>query len=113
THDNSVKQRDDSAIGAGKVYDSVGHQFGTQNAVVTVVDYTPGKRFAFESVGKIGVVRHAFDLAPAGEGTRVTKSMDIVKASLVTKLMKPLIARQAPPGLEEDLRRIKAHLEPA
>ena len=111
THDNSVARRDDSPIGMGKVYDSIGHQFGTQKEVVTVIDYTPGKRFGYESTGKIGIVRHAFELSPAGEGTRVTKTMDIVKASFVTTLMKPMIARKAPPGLEEDLRRIKAKLE--
>jgi len=107
THDNSVKRRDDSPIALGKVYDSVGHQFGTQKEVVTVIDYVPGKRFGYESTGKIGVVRHAFDLAPMGAGTRVIKSMDIVKASLMTTLMKPMIGRKAPPGLEEDLRRWK------
>ena len=113
THDNSVTKRDDSAIGIGKVYDSIGHQFGPQKEVVTVIDYTPGKRFGYESVGKIGVIRHAFELAPAGEGTRVTKTMDIIKASFMTKLMRPMIARKAPPGIEEDLRRIKAKLEGA
>ena len=112
-HDNSVTRRDDSPIAVGKVYDSLGHQFGTQKAVVTVIDYTPGKRFGYESTGKIGVVRHAFDLAPSGDGTHVTKTMDIVKPSFVTTLMKPMIARKAPPGLEEDLRRIKAKLEGA
>jgi hypothetical protein len=98
-------------VKAGSVYDTVGHQFGTQKETVTVTDYEPGRKFSFESQGKIGTVRHGFELAPSGDSTRVTKWMDIVKPSFMTKLMMPMIKRQAPPLMEEDLKRIKAKVE--
>jgi uncharacterized membrane protein len=111
SHENSVTAESSGPVKVGSRYQTVGHQFGTQRETVTVTDYEPGSKFGYESTGKIGIVDHGFDLAPEGNGTHVTKWMDIVKASLVTKLMMPMINRKAPPGLEEDLRRIKAKLE--
>jgi uncharacterized protein YndB with AHSA1/START domain len=111
SHDTSVTAQTPGPAKVGSVYKTVGHQFGTQNETVTVTDYEPGRKFGFESVGKIGTVRHGFELAPAGDSTRVTKWTEIVKASLMTKLMMPMISRKVPPGLDEDLKRIKAKLE--
>lgn len=111
THNLEVKQTSSGEAGVGSTFASVGHQFGTQRENLTIIDYSAGKRFAFESEGKLGLMRHAFDLEAVDGGTRVTKSMDVVRAALMTRLMAPLISRQTSKGLAEDLRRIKKHLE--
>lgn len=110
-HDLQVTQTSQGGVGVGSTFSSVGHQFGTQREKQTVVDFTPASRFAFDAMGSIGTVRHAFDLSPADGGTRVVKSMETVKPSLMARLMSPMIAKQTKKGLLVDLERIKAHLE--
>lgn len=110
-HDLQVTQTSQGAVGVGASFASVGHQFGTQRETQTVVDYTPGARFAFEAKGSIGVVRHAFDLAAADGGTKVTKSMEVTRPSLMARIMAPMIGAQTKKGLVVDLERIKAKLE--
>jgi len=111
SHDTTVTAQTPGAVKVGSVYNTVGHQFGTQNEVVTVTDYAPNTKFGYESVGKIGIVRHGFDLTPAGDSTHVSKWTDIVKPSLMTRLMMPMISRKAQPGLDVDLQKIKSKLE--
>jgi uncharacterized protein YndB with AHSA1/START domain len=110
-HDLEVTQTSDGRVGVGSTFSSVGHQFGTQHETQTVVDYTPGGRFAFEAKGSIGTVRHAFDLEAQDGETKITKSMEVVKPSLIARLMSPMIAKQTKKGLLVDLERIKAKLE--
>lgn len=110
-HQNAVTARTPGPVKAGAVYDTTNHQFGTQHEPVTVTDYAPNTTFGYESTGKIGLVRHGFDITPAGDSCRVTKWMDIVKPSLMTRLLRPMITRSAPAAIEEDLRHIKAKLE--
>jgi len=111
SHDTSVTAQTPGEVKAGSKYNTVGHQFGTQNEVVTVTDYAPNTKFGYESNGKIGIVRHGFDLRPEGDATHVTKWTDIVKPSLMTRLMMPIIGSKVPPGLDTDLAKIKAKLE--
>jgi Polyketide cyclase / dehydrase and lipid transport len=110
-HELQVTQTSQGGAGVGATYASVAHQFGTQRETQTVVDYTPGTRFAFDARGSIGTVRHAFDLAARDGGTQVTKSMEITKPSLMARIMAPMIAAQTKKGLVVDLERIKAKLE--
>jgi hypothetical protein len=110
-HGLEVKQTSEGQPGVGTTYASVAHQFGTQRETQTVTVYEPGKRFAFEARGSIGVVRHAFDLTAADGGTRVVKSMEIVKPSLLARVMAPMISSQTRKGLTADLEEIKAKLE--
>jgi hypothetical protein len=110
-HDLQVTQTSQGAVGVGATFASVGHQFGTQRETQTVVYYTPGARFAFDAKGSIGIVRHAFDLAAMDGGTKVTKSMEVTKPSLMARIMAPMIAKQTKKGLAVDLERIKARLE--
>ena len=110
-HNNSVLAQTAGPVKVGSRYETTNHQFGTHVEPVTVTDYNPPTSFGYESTGTIGLVRHGFDLAPAGDSTRVTKWMDITKPSLLVKLFGPVIMRGAPAAIEEDLRRIKARLE--
>jgi uncharacterized protein YndB with AHSA1/START domain len=110
-HDLSVRQTSTGEVGVGTTFASTGHQFGEQHETQTVVDYVPGRRFAFEASGSLGTARHAFDLEQAAGATRVTKSMEIVKPSLMARIMSPMIRKQTTRGLYVDLERIKAKLE--
>jgi len=112
-HDLEVTQTSQGGVGVGTTFSSVGHQFGTQRETQTVAEHTPGARFAFDAKGSIGTVRHAFDLAAADGGTKVTKSMEVTKPSLMARFMAPMIAKQTKKGLMVDLERIKAKLEAA
>jgi uncharacterized protein YndB with AHSA1/START domain len=112
-HQNEATRRGNGAVGVGTVYDTINHQFGEQKETVTITDYAPGSLFGFDASGVLGVAHHSFELAPAGSGTKLTKTMQITKPKLLARLSAPMIAMQQPKALREDLRRIKAHLEPA
>jgi hypothetical protein len=96
----------------GLTVQSTAQQFGTQRENLTVIDATPGKRFAFESKGGLGTVLNAFDLESAGDGaTRLTKSQDFIKPSLLYRVMSWQVNSQRPKELQADLDKIKQHLE--
>ena len=112
-HDNAATMRGSGEPGVGSIYDTVNHQFGTQNETVTITDYAPGKLFGFDASGVLGVAHHTFELEPAGSGTKLTKTMQMTKPKLLARLSAPMIAMQQPKALREDLRRIKAKLDGA
>jgi uncharacterized protein YndB with AHSA1/START domain len=111
SHRNAATKRGDGPPGAGAVYDTVNHQFGEQKETVTVTDYNPPSLFGFDASGSLGVAHHAFELAPSGSGTKVTKSMQITQPKFLARISAPMIGMQQPKALAEDLRRIKAKLE--
>jgi uncharacterized protein YndB with AHSA1/START domain len=98
-------------IAVGSAYQTVGHQMGVSHDRVTVTEMVPNQKFVYESAGKAGLIRHAFELQPADGGTRVVKSMDGVKLALMTRLMAPMVGMLAPKALGSDLAKIKAKLE--
>ncbi len=112
-HALEVTQTSTGPIQTGATFSSVAHQFGTQRETQIVTEYQPTSRFAFEAMGSLGTARHAFDLTPDGAGTRVTKSMEISKPTLMARVMSPMIRSQTRKGLAVDLERIKAQLEGA
>ena len=112
-HQNAATKRGGGDIGVGTIYDTMNHQFGEQKETVTITDYSPGKLFGFDATGVLGVAHHSFELEPAGDATKLTKTMQITKPKFLARLSAPMIAMQQPKALREDLRRIKAHLEGA
>jgi len=110
-HNLEVTQTSPGAIGVGSTFDTVGHLLGAQHESQTVTEYAPGKRFAFESKGALGVTRNSFDVEATDGGARVTKSLEFVKPSFLARVVSLKTGHDAPKALEEDLRRIKAKLE--
>ena len=107
-----VEKTSAGPIGLGSTFSSVGQQFGTQNDAVTIAEYVPHQRVAYESKGKAGHIRHSFDIAPAGSGVQVTKSFEALKAGFPFVIFQPLVQAFVLPGaLKKDLERIKAKLE--
>ena len=111
SHNLEVTQTSSDADGAGSTFTSTGHQMGTHQDNLTVSEYAPGKRFAFESIGDAGTTSHAFDVAAVDGGTRLTKSFEIVRPSMMTRLAMPVLMLAGPKGLTADLTKIKNRLE--
>jgi hypothetical protein len=107
-----LRQTSSGPLAVGSTFESVAHQFGAQNEKQTITEYTPGKRVAFDSAGKLGVARHSFDLSPADGGTRLIKSVDFTRPSFLARMMTLMIGRQQPKAMQADLEKIKHHFEP-
>ena len=107
-----VEKTSQGPLGQGSTFKSVGKQFGTQNDTVTITEYVPNQRVVYESQGKAGHIRHAFDIAAADGGTRLTKSFEVVKAAFPFALFLPIVQTFVLPGaMKSDLERIKAKVE--
>ena len=107
-----VEKTSAGPIGQGSTFKSVGQQFGTQNDTVTIREYVPNQKVVYESQGKAGILRHAFEITPSGNGVQVMKSADVVKAGFPFVLFQPIVQTFVLPGaLKSDLERIKAKVE--
>jgi len=107
-----VEKTSAGPIGQGSTFKSVGQQFGTQNDTVTITEYAPNKRVAYESQGKAGHLRHFFEITPGAGGVEVKKGFDVVKAGFPFVLFVPIVTTfLAPANLKKDLERIKAKIE--
>ncbi|HEY7269731.1 MAG TPA: SRPBCC family protein [Dehalococcoidia bacterium] len=106
-----VTQTSGSGPGMGATYASTAKNFGTQREQQTVTAFDPGRRFAFQSKGALGLAEHAFDLSGSDGSTSVTKSMELVQPSFLARVMSFRIKGAQPKELAADLERIKAKLE--
>lgn len=107
-----VEKTSAGPVGQGSTFKSVGQQFGRQDDTVTITEYVPNQRVVYESQGKAGHIRHAFEITPSGSGVQVTKSFDVVKAGFPFVIFQPIVKTFVLPGaLKKDLQRIKEHLE--
>ena len=112
-HRLQVEKTSEGPIGQGATFRSVGYQFGRNEDTVTVTEYVPNQRIVFQADGKVGLVRHAFEIEPSDGGVRVTKSFDMLKGKFPFSIMYPLMAKRFywPGALKGDLERIKAKVE--
>jgi len=99
-------------IGQGSTFRSVGHQFGRQEDTVTITEYAPTRRVAYESQGKAGQLRHWFEISPSGGGVELEKGFDVIRAGFPFVIFQPIVTTFIAPGaLKRDLERIKAKVE--
>ena len=111
-HSLQIQQTSEGPVGMGTTFTSVGHQMGRDHSdQVTITDFVPNSRIAFESVGEVGRMRHHFLLQEEGGGTRLTKGGEVLRAALLVKLLTPILRFMIPASFEGDLKRIKAKLE--
>src|SRR5436190_1546853 len=111
SHKVQVTPTSSGPIAVGATFEGVGHQMGAHRDRLTITEYTPSQRLAFESSGDAGTVRHVFEVTPSNGGARLSKSMEVIKPSFMTRLMAPLIAMTGPKMLAKDLERIKERVE--
>jgi uncharacterized protein YndB with AHSA1/START domain len=98
--------------GRGARFQSRGRQGGIDVLnELTITEYGPPHRFAFEAAGREGRMLHTFTLAPVEGGVRLTKAMEVLNTRPVLRLATPLFALTVLRNLAKDLRRIKARLE--
>jgi carbon monoxide dehydrogenase subunit G len=110
-HELQVSQTSSGPVGVGSTFASTAKQFGTQRETQTVTAYEPGTKFAFQAQGGLGLAQHEFNLSAVDGGTRVEKSMELIKPSLIARLMGMKIKSDQAKELAQDLSRIKAKLE--
>ena len=107
-----VTKETDGPVAVGTVYATTSKQFGTQRERSTITEMSPGRAFAWDSVGALGRAHHAFALeGNGGDVTHVAKSAEIVEPKFLAKLTGWRLKKDIPEGLRRDLERIKAHLE--
>jgi len=107
-----VTKETDGPVAVGTVYATTAKQFGTQRERSTITEMSPGRAFAWDSVGALGRAHHAFALeGNGGDVTHVAKSAEIVEPKFLAKLTGWRLKKDIPEGLRRDLERIKAHLE--
>ncbi len=111
-HRLQIEKTSEGPVGQGSTFRSVGHQFGQNEDLLTITEHAPNQRLAFESDGKAGLIRHAFEITPAEGGVRVTKSFEAVTSKLPFSLFLPIVRMFVLPGaLQGDLQSIKERLE--
>jgi len=111
-HNVVITPASDGPTAVGSHFDSVGHQMGEQRDKLEVTEFVPGSRLAYDATMKDGnSMRHTFELASSGRGTRLTKRYRSLKSNLTARLATPLqeiIMRRMMAG---DVKRIKARME--
>ena len=111
-HKVEIQKTSDGPVGKGATFKSVGHQFGKNEDVLTITEYTPNTRLVVEANGNAGLIRHSFDLTPSDGGVQVTKGFDIVQPKFPLSVLQPVLRAFVLPGaLSGDLQRIKEHVE--
>ena len=112
-HGLQVTPDADGPMAVGSTYSTVAKQFGTQREHSTVTELSPGKAFAWESKGGLGLARHRFSLEDQSGSTLLTKSAEIVEPTFLAKMLGWRLAKDIPSALRADLEKIKTHLEGA
>ena len=105
------RQEGAGPIGEGTKFAHTGKQMGTHHDEVTVTEYRPGSRVAWESKGDAGHARHWFDIRGQDGTTELTKGVEFVKMSGSSRMATPLLLLLLPAAMNKDLKRIKAKLE--
>ena len=111
SHGLKIEQSSPGVVGVGTTFTTQAHQFGKQNDTVTITEFVPGRRIAFQTKGKAGETLHWFEVTPSSGGTTITKGADLVKPSIATRLALPLIRVNLPRMLGKDLEKIRSRLE--
>jgi uncharacterized membrane protein len=112
-HQLQVTKTGDGPTRVGSTFSTVAKLFGTQRETSTITEMTPGKAFAWDSVGALGKAHHSFSLTEQGGATVVGKSAEIVQPKFLAKMTSWRLSKDIPKALTSDLAKIKSTLEAA
>ena len=110
-HELQVTKTSDGPAQVGSTFSTTAKLFGTQRETSTITEMTPGKAFAWDSVGSLGTAHHSFSLAEQDGSTVVRKSAEIVQPKFLAKMTSWRLSKDIPKALTSDLAKIKAKLE--
>lgn len=111
-HKLRVEHVDGPANTAGGRFRSSGVQLGREVVNdLTIVEADPPRRFVFDASGREGRFSHAYEIEPTAAGSRLTRTMEVMDASLPLKLLSvafnPFVSKRN----AGDLARLKERLE--
>lgn len=94
----------------GSRYVHTARMMGKQRDSVTVTAFQPSSRLEFDSQGKAGLLKHWFLLEQEGNATVLTKGLQPIRPSLLTRIMGPMVSRKSAGFIEQDLEKIRGRL---
>ena len=103
-----VQQTSQGPVAAGATFTSTAKMMGSHTAQIALTELVPNSKIAFEAEDDSGRFRHYFVLQEEGAGTRLTKGVEMLKPSMMSRLLAPLLVGRITGA---DLKRIKAKLE--
>jgi uncharacterized membrane protein len=101
----------DGPAGVGTTFATEAKQFGTQRERSTITETSPPQKFAWDSVGALGLFHHWFSLRESGGTTTLSKGSEMAEPKFLAKMMSKKIAKDQPKLLRSDLENIKTKLE--
>lgn len=110
-HGLEVEKSTDGSVAVGTTFSTTAKQFGTQREQSTITELTPGRTFAWDSIGTLGRVHHWFSLSEDGEFTTLSKGAEMVDPTFLAKVTRLKLSRDIPKGIHSDLANIKASIE--
>jgi uncharacterized membrane protein len=110
-HGLEVSRDADGPVAVGTTYSTTAKQFGTQKEHSTITELTPGKRFAWDSTGSLGLVHHWFAMSEDGGSTTLAKGAEFAEPSFLARMMGWRLSNDVPKSFRSDLANIKARLE--
>jgi hypothetical protein len=112
-HELQVTKTSEGPTAVGTTISTVAKLFGTQRETSTITEMTPGKTFAWDSVGALGRAHHWFGISDEGGSSRVSKGAELVQPTFLAKVTSWRLSKDIPRNLTSDLEKIKATLEGA
>jgi hypothetical protein len=107
-----IVQTSPGAVMPGATFRSEGTQFGMHlTDELKIIDFQPPLRFAFESTGRSGVFRHAFEFRRESNGTVVSKEMRAVQPPALYTIFRPISEFVISRRMAKDLKRIAQRVE--
>jgi hypothetical protein len=106
-----VTKDSDGPTAVGSTYSTTAKQFGTQREHSTVTEFTPGRAFAWDSMGALGRVHHWFSMSEDGGATSLTKGAEMLEPTFLAKITGWKLSKDIPNGIHRDLANIKAKVE--
>ncbi len=96
----------------GMTYKAEGLLMGKVNpSTVTITDYDPPKRFAFDAEDKNSIFHHEFLFTGEGDGTRVERRVTMPKGPWYNPIMMTIFKGTVVKNYDGALAKVKAKLE--
>jgi len=111
-HPVKIERTSDGSVGEGATFTSRNRFMGRElEDRLVVKEFVANQRLVYDADGDTGGFRHVIQIQPANGGVSVKKSIQTLRATMIGRLLTPLLMIAAPRALAGDLERIKARVE--